>query len=73
MFRRRKQKQKTNKLNFSATEPGRKTLPPNFAEMVIQLEMDMNYSCNLNSLNQLIALYSEGIEYFECIGDGRYL
>jgi hypothetical protein len=56
-----------------ATQPLAKSLPSNFAEMVLQLEMDLTYQCSLTRINQLISLYSEGIEYFECLGDPRFL
>lgn len=53
--------------------PQGRTLPPRFAERILQLEMDLDYSCSLATLKQLLQLYSTAIEHYESIEDPRFL
>jgi hypothetical protein len=67
MFGRRKQQPKRP---FS---PKQKQLPARFAERILQLEMDLDYHCNLGTLKQLLELYSQAIEFFESLNDPRHM
>ena len=35
--------------------------------------MDLDYFCNLNTLKQLLELYSQAVEYFESLNDPRHM
>jgi hypothetical protein len=53
--------------------PQARNLPPRFAERILQLEMDLDFNCNLTTLKQLLELYSLAIEHYESVNDHRHL
>lgn len=53
------------------------TLPESFAEDLLDLEMDLEKNCKLETIRQLVSLYSvisnqRAIEYYELIKDNKY-
>ena len=50
------------------------SLPENFAEQVLELEMEIERDhFERNSLNRLLLLYSHAVEYYNGINDEKYL
>ena len=50
-----------------------KGLPPNFFEKILDCEVRFKSKFNEKTLQELITYYSMAIEYFESIGDQRYI
>ena len=48
-------------------------LPPNFADRLLQLELEIESNCCLPLVNELMELYQQAIEYYEHEGDARYV
>ena len=59
----------TNDLGYS----GDKFLPPNFFEEVLDTEYKLKQKYNIQDIQKLIALYSKAVEYYEYLGDPRYI
>ena len=59
----------TNDLGYS----GDKFLPPNFFEEVLDTEYKLKQKYNIQDILKLIALYSKAVEYYEYLGDPRYI
>ncbi|CAK59229.1 unnamed protein product (macronuclear) [Paramecium tetraurelia] len=53
----------------------KKTLPKNFADQILNLEMEieLNEQVQIELIQDLISLYMEGVEYYESIKDRRHL
>ncbi|CAD8197742.1 unnamed protein product [Paramecium pentaurelia] len=53
----------------------KKTLPKNFADQILNLEMEieLNDQVQIELIQDLISLYMEGVEYYESIKDRRHL
>lgn len=45
----------------------------NFAEEVLELEGELDFNCSLSTVQRLMQLYTEAIEYYESIKDAKYL
>ena len=58
-----------NDLGYS----GDKFLPPNFFEEVLDTEYKLKQKYNIQDIQKLIALYSKAVEYYEYLGDPRYI
>ena len=58
-----------NDLGYS----GDKSLPPNFFEEVLDTEYRLKQRYNIQDIQKLIALYSKAVEYYEYLGDPRYI
>lgn len=52
--------------------PKVKTLPENFFEKVLDYELNLKRSFTMNTLQELVNLYSTAIEYYESLEDNRY-
>ncbi|CAG9312229.1 unnamed protein product [Blepharisma stoltei] len=50
----------------------KENLPPNFAEEIIELELKIDNSCDIETVNSIVTYYSKAIEYYESIKDMRY-
>ena len=50
-----------------------KKLPPNFFEKILDCEVRLKSKFNEKTLQELVTYYSMAIEYFESIGDQRYI
>ena len=50
-----------------------KGLPPNFFEKILNCEVRLKSKFNEKILQELVSYYSMAIEYYESIGDQRYL
>ena len=50
-----------------------KTLPENFFEVELDLEVKVKRNFQMNYLQELISLYSKAIEYYQSIEDPKYL
>lgn len=48
------------------------TLPENFAEDVLRLELDLESNCNMDALRQLLELYTVAVEYYSTQRDPKY-
>ena len=59
----------TNDLGYS----GDKFLPPNFFEEVLDTEYKLKQKYNIQDIQKLITLYSKAVEYYEYLGDPRYI
>ena len=59
----------TNDLGYS----GDKFLPPNFFEEILDTEYKLKQKYNIQDILKLIALYSKAVEYYEYLGDPRYI
>ena len=59
----------TNDLGYS----GDKFLPPNFFEEILDTEYKLKQKYNIQDIQKLIALYSKAVEYYEYLGDPRYI
>ena len=59
----------TNDLGYS----GDKFLPPNFFEEILDTEYRLKQKYNIQDILKLIALYSKAVEYYEYLGDPRYI
>lgn len=59
----------SKKLQQASRKP---TLPPNFAENVLQLELELECDCNVDKLHQLLELYTIAIEYYSTVRDPKY-
>jgi hypothetical protein len=59
----------TNDLGYS----GDKFLPPNFFEEVLDTEFRLKQRYNIQDIQKLITLYSKAVEYYEYLGDPRYI
>ncbi|CAG9326304.1 unnamed protein product [Blepharisma stoltei] len=49
------------------------TLPSNFAETLLELEMEAELHCNIDTIKALVEQYSKAVEYYEAIKDPKYL
>eukprot|EP00347_Sterkiella_histriomuscorum_P021984 403332085 len=50
-----------------------KKLPPNFAERVLELEMELENDCtSIDSINNLLYLYSQAVEYYNGMNNDRF-
>lgn len=70
MFGRKKQ---ANNLPKSPTPDLSPVLSSNFAQEVLDLEGELDFSCNMIIVQRLMHLYSQAVEYFESIKDPKYL
>ena len=52
---------------------GDKSLPPNFFEEVLETEYRLKQRYNIQDIEKLIALYSKAVEYYEYLGDPKYI
>ena len=59
----------TNDLGYS----GDKFLPPNFFEEILDTEYKLKQKYNIQDIQKLITLYSKAVEYYEYLGDPRYI
>lgn len=59
----------TNDLGYS----GDKFLPPNFFEEVLDTEFRLKQRYNIQDIQKLITLYSKAVEYYEYLGDPKYI
>ena len=59
----------TNDLGYS----GDKFLPPNFFEEILDTEYRLKQKYNIQDIQKLITLYSKAVEYYEYLGDPRYI
>ena len=48
-------------------------LPANFADRLLELEMEIDGNCCLTLVNELMELYQQAIEYYENKGSTRYV
>ena len=48
-------------------------LPANFAERLLELELEIETNCCLPLVNELMELYQQAIEYYENEGDSKYV
>ena len=50
-------------------------LPPGFAQSILNYEMqiEMNENMDIKSLHNLIELYTQGVGYYESVGNKKYL
>ncbi|CDW76160.1 UNKNOWN [Stylonychia lemnae] len=59
-----------DRLLFSSKD---KKLPQNFAERVLELEMELESDCSsIDSINNLLYLYSQAVEYYNGMNNDRY-
>ena len=59
----------SNDLGYS----GDKFLPPNFFEEVLDTEFRLKQRYNIQDIQKLITLYSKAVEYYEYLGDPKYI
>lgn len=52
--------------------PKVKVLPENFFERVLDLELILKRNFTMNSLQELVNIYSDAIEYYESLEDNRF-
>ncbi|CAG9318013.1 unnamed protein product [Blepharisma stoltei] len=67
----RKNKPKSVKSN-SFIEPS-PSLSSGFAQEVLDLEGELDFCCNIETIQRLLQLYTQAIEFFESIKDPKYL
>ncbi|CAD8104988.1 unnamed protein product [Paramecium sonneborni] len=64
-----------NMFKFGKEKFTKKSLPKNFADQILNLEMEieLNDQVQIELIQDLISLYMEGVEYYESIKDRRHL
>ncbi|OMJ92793.1 hypothetical protein SteCoe_4432 [Stentor coeruleus] len=50
-----------------------RSIPSKYAEKVVETEISIEKHCTIEAVKSLLQLYIEGIEYYEAIGDEKYL
>ena len=51
----------------------KKLLPANFAENVLEYELSIDQGkFTIDTINELLLLYSQAVEYYNCINDDKY-
>jgi len=62
-----------NSINSALANTRYKSLPQNFADLVLSLELRLQRECTIAVINQLLEFYSKAVEYYESKNDERYL
>ena len=56
-----------------STVQQKKNLPANFAENVLEYELQIDQGkFTIDTINDLLLLYSQAVEYYNCINDDKY-